>query len=210
MKKGVIRGLSGILLLTGALLILNSFSGITGFVVFEQIKKSVSTIIGLIFFIFGIAGFFVEKLEKIVKTGTRAKITLDKYISKRIQELTDNNESAYVSQWELMPIIKKLEEMGYVINRGKGHVAESHTTSKKQIQKYDRKNPDIFRSNNIPRHINLEGYNKNKVWIKKHLYITRDPSDPRLKEYHGRQYNSYDPKHPRGNISNGKRYSKKK
>jgi hypothetical protein len=63
--KSKIRFFVGIFsLIMGFILILNSLSGITGFVVSENIEKTPSSVFGLVFLISGLALLLIERQEK--------------------------------------------------------------------------------------------------------------------------------------------------
>lgn len=63
MKKGFVYALSGFLVVSGMLLVLNSFSGITGYSVFGDVNRTAGSIIGIVFVIGGIALFTHERME---------------------------------------------------------------------------------------------------------------------------------------------------
>jgi hypothetical protein len=69
MKRGITNILSAVLFALGLFFILNSLSGITGFVVFENVEKNTGTFVGLVFLLGGLAGIWLamEPLEKRVE-----------------------------------------------------------------------------------------------------------------------------------------------
>lgn len=66
MKAKVMKNLGIFFFLIGVVLILNSLSGITGFIIAERVGTSVSGILGLVFLVVGVL-LFVSGLEKKVK-----------------------------------------------------------------------------------------------------------------------------------------------
>lgn len=62
MRKKVILGI--VFLVLGIIFLLNPFSGITGFVIFESITKNASSILGLTFFIVGLLLILIGRAEK--------------------------------------------------------------------------------------------------------------------------------------------------
>lgn len=78
MKERVIKSIWILLIVVGVLLLLNSFSGITGFVVSENLQGGLSIVWGLVFIVGGILLFVVlrereSKLIKIIRTKTFEK-----------------------------------------------------------------------------------------------------------------------------------------
>ena len=81
MKK-ILQSILGILFIfTGIVLILNSFSGITGFVVFENISKNTGSIFGIVFIVVGALLFVIRGEEQ---RKYRAEELLRAYESGRI------------------------------------------------------------------------------------------------------------------------------
>jgi len=66
MKRGLRNLLASIFVLAGAVLILNATSGMTGYIVFESVSKTASSLLGLVLFIGGIAllAYSQEKGER--------------------------------------------------------------------------------------------------------------------------------------------------
>lgn len=96
MRKQVI---GGFLSLLGAILILNSFSGITGFAISKGIGTSTSTIFGIVLFVCGLALLALGEQESLEK---RLQENLARDILKRGRVLSKPRE-----------IKKVVDQMGY-------------------------------------------------------------------------------------------------
>ena len=105
-----------IFMIVGAVLILNSLSGITGFVISESIGTSVSGILGLVFIIGGVLLFVNGREERKVKEGGLEKTARQTKIFKKGQAAL--NSRAMGTYKDLR---KMANQMGYVIKNAKGH-----------------------------------------------------------------------------------------
>jgi|GEM_PF-4379261 hypothetical protein len=154
--------LGGLLIVGGVGLTLESFVGITGFVVGPSGGIDFGFVLGFVFVAGGVG---------LMMSGDSG------YFKRRADELVKNSEDAYVSQWELNGIVKELDKGGFILAHGNGYIAESHGS--------------------FPRHTNVEGYNKNGVYLRKHLVILKNPRDKRLFRNGDLVSKVYHPKHQR-------------
>ena len=104
MKK---RLLGGIFILIGAVLILNSLSGITGFVVIEDVKSNTGGIFGIVLLIAGFLLFFS------VESDLRRR---EKLLGKLEQISTGGGIGGYKE------LIRIARSMGYTLREGSRHV----------------------------------------------------------------------------------------
>ncbi len=106
MKKGI----GSILAFIGIVLILNSFSGITGFVIIENINKNVSGIFGFAFFVAGVLLFLQQQtrgLEVFISNEAIKRSGKDRFIR--------NNLGAYRREIAMIianPVARPQEIMG--------------------------------------------------------------------------------------------------
>lgn len=107
----------------GIVFLLDSFSGITGFVVFEGIKKSASSILGTIFIVGGLI------LVIVVEGG------LERKTRKIVQEIDQTLRSGKIGKYEELERYAK--KLGYRLEEGSNH---------KNVYKGD------YRITEIPRH----------------------------------------------------------
>lgn len=179
------RWLGLALFVVGIIFILDSNVGITGFVVAETASVGIGTLIGLAFVIGGI-GLLMSREEGNLERQTNYSTVNAEYFIKRAKEITRHKGDVYISQWEVNGLLNELKDEGYRIEHGTD-------------------NPAIhFTSPFAPRilHYHIEKGKKEG----KHLYVTKDPNDPRLKYAGIREINGgikrvpskvYFPEHPR-------------
>lgn len=176
------RGLkwAGFLLLAiGAFIIIIQPASTTGAVI------DLSTSASRIWFFIGlgmvIGGIFLvvsapSHLEKITQFVSTPKHQIDKkerYFYERVLDLSKDSNDAWISQWEMDNLKQEFEKAGF------------------DIRGPERELGGYLQGPNI-RHLKLEGYNQNARYTSKHLFITQDPADERLKEH-----KSYKPNHTR-------------
>jgi len=152
----VLRILGIVLLLLGVFFILNAGSGITGFVVFEDVGKGVSSILGIAFVVGGILLIMFEYRDY----SSRRK----EYFHERAVEITRHpGTDEWIANWEVPGIVKELESMDVGIRGPESHLG-GHA------------GPNI-------RHINLIGRNQEGDKLShKHIFVSDDPYDSRLTE----------------------------
>lgn len=100
MKKGFAYVLSAFLVVCGMLLILNSFSGITGYSIFNDINRTAGSIVGIAFVIGGLA-LFVH--ERTYDSG------INTYL-RNVFDIIDSYEAGRINPIEAADEINKLED----------------------------------------------------------------------------------------------------
>lgn len=152
MKKGRLFGLT--LITTGILIVLSSFSGITGFAVFEGVGKNVGSIVGIVLVVVGGILMLVSHFHIVSHT----------YYMRRVNELirypdpprtSATGQPIYISLWEANGILNEFNDRGYTIEHGKEASAIHHMQE---------------------RHFHVEGTD-----FDKHLVVVPDPGDSRIK-----------------------------
>ena len=151
MKPNAQKTLGAILILTGIVLILNSFSGITGFVVAESLGKSVSSILGLVFVIGGVLVFMSGRsLSEILSDATKTaygtlkmRDTPDalRYTDLKVKERYEEEKPIKKSNYQ-----KFLDKNSYFDNEASKYLFRNHIpNSSKEMVKIAKKCPyDIF------------------------------------------------------------------
>ena len=174
-KKEIAKIIRISLLLIGIFFVLNSKLGITGGVIGINLTSSASLLIGAAALILAvISSTSLLNLEKRLHKGHLLLNKSEKYYHERALELTENENDAWISQWEISGLKKELEKNGFKI-RGPDTDLGGY-----------KKGPGL-------RHMSLYGYNAFNRRIKnKHLIISTDPYDSRLL-----RSKTYDPKHKR-------------
>ena len=111
MKKRVVRIIGFVFLVFGIILLLNSFSGITGYVIFKDVGKGVGSILGLVFVIGGLVLLMAER--------EGAESGLVKKTRKIKEELRKVLDSRHVGTYK--ELSRMANNAGYTIKNKKRH-----------------------------------------------------------------------------------------
>ena len=115
MSRKILRTLGVISFIFGAVLLLNSFSGITGFVIIEDLERNMGSVWGVAFIIVGILLIFVERFER---------AGLEKRVEKTKEELRRIIKSGRIGSYdELRRIASRL---GYELKEDGPHIKVYH------------------------------------------------------------------------------------
>jgi hypothetical protein len=199
MARRFIRTTGMFLILIGFFFVMNSISNFTGFAVFEDFGgRNVARILGIVFVIVGILAAMAGREER-KEGGLEGIAKEDEYYRRRTKEIFDakyKDQDVYVSRWELDGIMDYIKNA--TNNRGDKIYPESsfeHGTDTPSIHPY---------GSHKKVHINVHVEDRNGGYIRRHLLITDDPYDLRLKTIgldlsKGNRVKSkvYYPKHPR-------------
>lgn len=206
MKKKYFRLLSLAFFILGILFLLNSKIDITGAVVgVSSLSSGFSSIFGIVLILVSVVLFVGgESLEE------RTKLSKSKYYKERVKEIFDldyDRQDVWVSRWELDGI------MGYIKDAKDVHGNLEYPYSEFE---HDKDTPTIhpYGIHKIL-HIHAKIKDKSGNIIRRHLLITNDPYDPRLRTVGVRdshydlvirrnkgvrkESKVYSPKHPRYN-----------
>ncbi len=178
MNKKRVVGIS--LIILSGLISLSNLK-LSGAIIGTQKSNYLSFMIIGLFFI----GAFLITSSTLEKKTSHFEKTDSLYYRRRANELTNvmgENRDSWISFYEANGILNELARKGYDVEHGDDMVA--HTLSGK------------------PQHVSIQEPYKGE---KKHLFITKDPRDPRLKYVDIEQINgknkrtpsSYHPKHAR-------------
>ncbi len=158
MKRRVFLITGTSFLFMGFVILLNSFQGMTGFVVFDGADVSFGTYAGLWFVLGGILLLSTPKARR----SLHPALTNKEYFEKRADEITSCRGDAWVYIGEADGILDELKRRGYEIEHGKNMIA-IHLTGI-----------------NVPRerHAKIQ----KKHGLEKHILITSDPYDLRVRQ----------------------------
>ena len=191
----------------GFILILNSsFISITGNVVGNEGFNIGGSILGLIFVVAGIAlmiGEPARKLETMVEVDDENQ--KEKYYPKRVKEIFDtkyNGQDAWVSRWELDGLLYQIKN---------GLTGDGKKIYTKTEIEHGKERPAIhLLGQHKHPHLHVSLTDKYGRRIKRHLLISEDPYDSRIKNIgigNSERIKSkiYSPNHPRSKEKEYKR-----
>lgn len=181
-----------IFILAGLILILNSQVPTLGAVIgLSPVSSSISLIAGLVFLIVGILLFIGRrkgKLEQIKLINFPGNPQT--YFKRRAEEIFDekyNHQDIWISRWELDGIMDYIKNArtrkGKYIYSDSSFEHESDTPTKHTYQSDRPKTYGHASRGNVRlniEHMDTEVEKDGEV-IKRHMYITDDPNDPRLR-----------------------------
>jgi type IV secretory pathway TrbD component len=119
-----LKGVGIVLFLAGFILILNSFSGITGYIIINNIEEGFSSIFGLVLIIIGTGLFIIRKFED----PDKVKVNIRKARKKIREDITKAYSGNYI---ELKRLIK---QAGYNVIEGPDHTAVFSSVNNKIVK----------------------------------------------------------------------------
>lgn len=192
MEKDEIYQILGVILfLSGFLFLFNSQANILGAFIGVSVPSGLSSIFGFSFIIFGLALYS--------RRSRHYRVPSIDYYVKRANEITKYKGDIWISQWESEGLLNELKDRGYHIEHDQEvpamHLGSKHSPSK--------------------RHVHIESDDKG---VDKHLFISRDPDDPRIRTIGVKEKGSklekilsktYHPMHPRKSGREKKKFTDK-